>query len=192
MTSPEQLQDKQENRVETQESASNQLEKLNNKPESSIELSPRDIETQAERARLEALETAISVEAGGKEKNKPKDHTDPVKRGQINKKQRDESYSRTMKRVQSELPINSRLFSKVIHNKAIEKTSDILGNTIARPNAILSGAVFALISTLVTYAIAKKIGYLLSGSESIFAFTIGWIIGLVYDYFRVLITGNKS
>jgi len=192
MTSSEQLQDRQENKIESQESASKQIEKLNNKPESSIELSPRDIETQAEKARLEALETAISVEAGGKEKHHAKGHTGPTKRGQINKKQRNESYGRTMKRVQAELPINSRLFSKVIHNKVIEKTSDILGNTIARPNALLSGAVFALILTLVTYVIAKKIGYLLSGSESIIAFTIGWIIGLIYDYFHVLVTGNKS
>ena len=73
----------------------------------------------------------------------------------------------------------------------VEKASDTVGTTIARPNAILSGAVFAFIITLLTYTIAKKSGYVLSGFETIGSFILGWIIGIIYDYLRILITGKK-
>ena len=96
-----------------------------------------------------------------------------------------------MTRVQNELPIQNRLFSKIIHNKLIEKTSDIVGGTIARPNAMLSGSIVAFVLTLLIYTVSKMIGYRLSGFETITAFILGWIIGLVYDYLHVLVTGNK-
>ena len=111
--------------------------------------------------------------------------------GVISKKKRNESYKRTMTRVQNELPIQNRLFSKIIHNKLIEKTSDIVGGTIARPNAMLSGSIVAFVLTLLIYTVSKMIGYRLSGFETITAFILGWIIGLVYDYLHVLVTGNK-
>lgn len=192
MNNPEQLQNSQEYDVESQKSASEQLEKLKNSIENTVELSPKNTEAQTEKARLEALETAISVESGGKEKKKAKAHSAPSRLGSISKKQRNESYARTIKQVQNELPIGNRLFSKVIHNPVIEKTSDIIGNTIARPNAMLSGAVVAFVLTLLTYTIAKTIGYALSGFETIAAFIIGWILGIVYDYLLVLITGGKE
>lgn len=191
MNNPEQIQNNQENDVESLKSAGERLEKLISSVENTAELSPKSAETQTEKARVEALETAISVEAGGKEKKKAKAHSAPGRRGTINKKQRNESYVRTMKKVQNELPMGSRLFSKIIHNKVIEKTSDIIGSTIARPNAMLFGAFAAFVLTLLTYTVAKKIGYALSGFETITAFIIGWVLGIVYDYLQALITGKK-
>ena len=80
----------------------------------------------------------------------------------------------------------------MIHHKAVEQTSELLGSTIARPNAILAGAIGAFVITLAIYLIAKNFGYRLSGSESIAGFVVGWIIGLLFDYFRVMITGKRS
>lgn len=162
------------------------------KPEVSAELSPRDIESQAERVHLEALNTAKKTKSSSKKSKKSNNRSASSKRGTINKKQRNDSYKRTMTRVQSELPIATRAFSKIIHNKVIEKTSDIIAGTIARPNAMLSGSVVAFVLTLLTYTVSKTIGYKLSGFETIAAFIIGWIIGIIYDYFRVLATGKKS
>lgn len=189
---PEQFRPTTEKNVEAREIIDSQLEKIANKHESAAELSPREAEARAEKARHEALENAISVESGGKEKEKPKDNDAPHRRGPIDKKTRDKSYKQTIKRVQTELPPTSRAFSKIIHNKVIENTSEALANTVARPNAILSGAVAAFFLTLATYLVAKTLGYKLSGSETIVSFIIGWIIGLIYDYFRLLVTGKKS
>lgn len=90
------------------------------------------------------------------------------------------------------MPASQRAFSKFIHNPAVEKTSEAVGNTVARPNAILAGAVVAFFLVLLVYVVAKFYGYRLSGFETIGAFIIGWIIGILYDFFRVMITGKKS
>ena len=107
------------------------------------------------------------------------------------RKQQDESYKQTVIRAQKDMhPINL-IFSKFIHNQLIEKTSDFFEKTIARPNLILAGSIFSFTLTLIAYVIAKKYGYILSGFETILAFIIGWIVGLIYDYFLALFTGKK-
>lgn len=97
-----------------------------------------------------------------------------------------------MRETRAHMSVPARAFSTIIHNKVIEKTSDVVGSTVARPNAVLSGAVSAFILTLVIYLIARHYGYPLSGFESIGTFIIGWVLGLLFDYFRVMITGKKS
>lgn len=160
--------------------------------ENNIELSPRNIENRTEKARKEVSEIVSGAEKKSKESEKIQNSSSsPSRRGSISKKQKNESYKKTIKQVQKELPVGSRIFSKITHNSIVEKSSDIVGNTIARPNAMLSGAIAAFILTLITYTIAKKSGYALSGFETIGAFLIGWVVGIIYDYLRVLITGKK-
>lgn len=107
------------------------------------------------------------------------------------KKARNKAYTSIMKQTQAELPMASRAFSKAIHNPVIEKASEIAGNTIARPNAILYGSLFAFLFTLSIYLIARANGYPLSGSETIAGFIAGWVLGNLYDFFRIMITGKK-
>ena len=71
-----------------------------------------------------------------------------------------------MTEIQSEMSPASRTFSKVIHNPAVEKSSEVIGNTVARPNAILSGSAAAFILTAGIYLVAKHFGYSLSGTET--------------------------
>lgn len=155
------------------------------------ELSPESNETSSERARLEALENAVSVERSSRSKEKA-NAPPAARRGAINKRDLDANYKRTMQQVQSELSKPSRAFSKVIHTKAVEKTSDALESTVARPNAILAGAIMAFIFTLAIYLVAKNYGYRLSGFETIGGFILGWIVGLLFDYFKIMITGKRS
>ncbi len=145
-------------------------------------------------ARVEALKEAISVERGSAEKKGKESSGSPAKRrhGVVSKKEREASYKQHMTQVQAELKPAQRAFSKVIHNPVVEKASDAIGGTIARPNAILSGAVVAFFLVLGVYVIAKYYGYPLSGFESIGAFIVGWILGLLYDFFKVMITGKKA
>jgi hypothetical protein len=172
--------------------AAEQLEKLTNGLERTGEQHLENGEKSEKNARVEALKQAISVEAGGKEKhNDNRDSSPAARRGVISKKQKEASFKNTMKHVQNELPPTARAFSKVIHAKGVEQTSEVLGATIARPNAILAGAVCAFLLTLGLYVLAKNIGYKLSGFETIGAFIVGWVLGIVYDYLRVMITGKK-
>ena len=86
--------------------------------------------------------------------------------------------------MQSQLNAPSRAFSKVIHNPVVEKTSDVVGNTVARPNLVIAGALGA-IASVVVYIIAKTYGYELSGFETIGLFILGWAIGAIIEYVRV-------
>lgn len=151
-------------------------------------------EKDVEGARHEALEHATKVDHERKLQETAERQPSPAERrkdGPIRKSDRDASFNATMQEVQGQMSAPSRAFSKVIHNKAVEKVSDVAGSTVARPNAILSGAVFAFVITLGVYLIAKYYGYVLTGFETIGAFLVGWAIGIVYDFLKVMITGRK-
>lgn len=176
--------------VETN-AAEDQLERAGNKLSSS-ETIKESAETRAERAKSEALETAISVDKKSESEKEGSSRHKAVRRGALSKKELNGSYKRTMKRVQGEMSTPSKTFSQFIHNPLVEKTSEIVGSTVARPNAILSGSICAFILTLSVYLISKNVGYVMSGFETIASFAVGWIIGLGYDYMKLLITGKKS
>jgi hypothetical protein len=153
----------------------------------------RSLENNVETARAEALEKANSVEKTQDSKNeRPSSSPAERRNGPIGKAERKASFAATMDEVQSQMTTPSRAFSKVIHNKTVEQVSEATGNTIARPNALLSGAVFAFALTLAVYLVAKNIGYPLSGFESIGAFVLGWAIGLLYDFIKVMVTGRAA
>jgi len=184
----EKLTSSQDYNVESKNSAAEQLDKL--ALEKSLENNQENSTELVQEAKNEAIKAAISIEK--------KDQTEKMqykssssRRGPINKKQLDESYKKTLNQIQKELPANEKVFSKIIHSKALEKTSETLGSTIARPNSILAGAFCAFILTLILYVVAKTLGYRLSGSETIIAFVIGWLIGIIFDYLKIIITGKK-
>lgn len=137
----------------------------------------------------EALEIAPSTE----EVKHPHREQSPAerRRGPLTKKQLDEKFNETMGHVQTEMSSRERTFSKFIHTPVIERTSEFLGATIARPNALLAGSIGAFGLTLAIYLFAKSVGYPLSGFEPIAAFVLGWVIGLMYDYLRVMVTGKR-
>lgn len=189
--SPENLPIGAENTVEARQAAMERLEQLEKKAESTPERNHEQQERQAEKAKVEALEKAVSVEA--KNNSEKEGSSRSSKRSSnLSRKAKEASFKAHMKRVQNELPPASRTFSKVIHNKAVERVSDAVGATVARPNAILSGAIFAFVLVLAVYIVAKTLGYPLSGFETIGAFIVGWVIGIIYDYIKALITGHSS
>lgn len=177
-----------ENKAENNLIPPENLERLTDEIERNAEKSMENLEDRKEQARAETLKAIANLEKDSEKKEKP------IKIETINnisKKQKNDSFNLTMKRVQSEMPTTQRLFSKIIHNKTVEKTSEVIGNTVARPNSILSGSISAFLVTLLTYYVAKTIGYRLSGSETMVAFIAGWILGLIFDYLKLMFMGNK-
>lgn len=159
---------------------------LHEKLKENVEKSPENTDD----LKKEALEKALSKEKDEKQQLE----ASPAERrtqGPISKYEKEASFGATMKEVRSQMSAPSRTFSKVIHNKTVEKVSDGVGATIARPNAVLSGAIFAFVLTLGVYLLAKNLGYPLSGFETIAAFALGWALGIAYDFLKVMITGRK-
>lgn len=176
----------------TPEVSAEQYEKIGEHLENKAEKSIENAEKKAERAKVEALEQAISVERGSAEKKGKEYSTVPVaKRRGISNKERNASFSRHMDQIRTEMSPTEKTFSKFIHAKPVEKTSEVVGSTIARPNAMLAGSVTAFFAVLIVYVVAKNYGYALSGFETIGAFIVGWLLGILYDFFRIMITGKK-
>ena len=109
----------------------------------------------------------------------------------VSRQEKDHAFKSTMESVQQQLSPAERAFSKIIHNPVIESISNAASKTVARPNAILAGSITACIVVLAVYLIARQYGYALSGAETIFAFAFGWIVGIVYDFLKAMITGSK-
>jgi hypothetical protein len=114
----------------------------------------------------------------------------PIKRA--TKAQKKAEYKKTLNAIQKDMNPAERTFSKVIHNPVIEATSEVAGNTVARPAALLAGSLTALIMVSIVYVIAKHYGYALSGFEWIATFLLGWAVGLIIDWVRVEILGKKA
>jgi hypothetical protein len=190
MSSPEQLPSSAERSVEVSKQAGERLEQLKSNVENAVERGGESKERTIEKAQIEASELAFSKERGGAEKDRREPVRAPRRKGAISRKESDQSFKRHMNRAQEHMSAPSRAFSKVIHNKVIEQTSEVVGSTVARPDAILSGAVAAFILTLGVYMIAKTLGFALSGFETIAAFVFGWVLGIVYDYIKTLVTGK--
>lgn len=174
------------NREALADAGAERREQLRDQREKSVETSRENVNDVTK----EALEKAISHE---KQKEPQEQETSPAERRRQRPTRKAEaaSFSATMKEVQSQMSAPSKAFSKVIHNKAVEKVSEGIGSTIARPNAILSGAIAAFTLTLGIYLLAKNLGYPLSGFETIAAFLLGWALGIVYDFLKVMVTGRQ-
>lgn len=159
---------------------------IDKKAEVSAE-SKEEHEKNIEKARSEAEQEAIAGREAAPGEHKT--HDDGA--APLPHRNRKESYEHTMKNVQSEMSAPARAFSKVIHNPIVERTSEVVGATVARPDAILSGSVFACLLVLGLYVLARYNGFALSGFETIGAFVVGWAIGIVFDLLRAAITGKK-
>lgn len=143
----------------------------------------------AEAARHDAIHEATLNKEQGKERrsHQAERHNKSSHHG-ITEADRETSFDETMDHVRKELPRSTRWFSDFIHNPRIERTSELLGNTIARPSAILAGSLTAFLSILALYSYAKYAGFTLQGSETIVAFIAGWIVGLLFDVLKSLFT----
>lgn len=176
---------------EIERAAGERAAELQKSAENQVERSGENKAEAIEKARGDAHEALLGKERGGAEK---KTGGEPSGRSirKITKSDKDAAYQQTLKEIRSQMNAPSRTFSKLIHNRVVEQVSDIVSNTIARPNAIISGSTTALVLVSAVYLIAKQYGYPMSGFETIGAFIIGWLVGLIYDYAKVTISGGRS
>lgn len=177
----------QEKSKEIQETGAEVRKELHEQLEKRAEASH---EGDVEKSKQEALEAAAKLEKKTEKEVAPaeKRRDSPSQR----KAKAKASYKKTMKETQSQMNAPTRSFSKAIHNPVVEKTSEFIGATVARPNAILAGSSVAFLLSLGLYLFAKYYGYPLSGSEFMASFVLGWMVGLLFDYLRLMITGKKA
>lgn len=88
-------------------------------------------------------------------------------------------FSRAMTRVRKKLSRPSRAFSRVIHVSAIDKSSELVGKTIARPSGMLAGSVLAFVGTSILLWVTKFNGYEYNYLVVIMLFVGGMVVGTV-------------
>lgn len=180
--------------VERLEISENQIEQQQEKLHQKLEreIKPDNRAEKMKGARNE-LEQQFSREKKGNKSRQPS-QTAPAKKPikKASKQQKKTAYKKTLTTIQKQMNPTERTFSKVIHNPVVEKTSEVVGNTIARPAPLFAGSLSALILTALVYLISYHFGYLLSGFEWIATFIIGWTIGMIIDWVRVAILGKNA
>ncbi len=104
--------------------------------------------------------------------------THPISAG---KQLKEVSYQRALTRARKKLSAPSRSFSKVVHNKAVDAASEVVGNSVARPSSMLGGAFVAFVGTSILLWLTRRLGYEYNYLLVIILFVIGMVIGLAVE-----------
>lgn len=102
------------------------------------------------------------------------------------------NYTHTMQSLQRHLNPVSRTFSHVIHNTAVEKTSEALESTVMRPSVVTGALWSAAIVGLGFYLVARHYGYALSGSEMLVSLLVGGAIGGLMEAAARAVRGHRA
>jgi len=143
---------------------------------------PKSVEAEnlADRRReVESIRQSSPESAGLAEQLADDDQ--PEAETYITKADKNRAYNLSLKRVQRQLGAPGRSFSRLIHNPAVERVSETLEKTIARPSAVLGGSLFATVGLAIMLYAARRNGFALSGSELALFLAIGWLVGLLSE-----------
>lgn len=122
------------------------------------------------------------------EKETPKSHHPVI----VNKQLKDMAFSRAMTRTRKKLSPVSRGFSKVIHNSFVDQSSEYVGKTIARPQAMMWGALFAFIGSSALLWITRHYGYEYNYLAVILLFVGGAIAGSLLEGLLHVVRKRKN
>jgi hypothetical protein len=148
-----------------------------NAPEHSIEELATKIDTEAK----------SSTEYAQEEKNNETQHP-----ALVNMQLKDMAYSRALVRTRKHLSVPAKMFSRVIHSKILDKPSEAIGKTIARPSGMVGGAVFAFFGTSLLLWTTKKYGYEYNYLAATLLFIIGMIFGIVTESLLKLLKKRRQ
>jgi hypothetical protein len=154
--------------------AAERMEQLRHQPERSQEQSA---EQRAEAAR----EVIHRPEAKPEPEPAPAAEKSPQRSPRIPLINAELNYAHTLASVRRHLSPVSQQFSRAIHHPVVEKTSEVLEKTVARPS-VMNGALWtAVVVGGIFYFFAHTYGYPLSGSTFVFSLLAGAIIGLIAE-----------
>lgn len=163
----------------------NNLEKIRERAEKSHDNSPE----RTEHAKSKVESHAVSgKEYTVGENESSVNHTSHVYN---QKRLKADSFKKTMSSVRRKLPKSERTFSKVIHNKKVEKVSEIGAKTVARPSGILGGGLVALLGSIFAIYMANHYGFEYNFFVFIVLLVGGYLVGSVLEIIYFSLKRNK-
>jgi hypothetical protein len=150
-------------------------------------------EQHGSQAELEQIRAKLEHQAPLKQEKTHSENERPVHSHPviINKQLKDMAFSRSMTRTRKKLSKPSKAFSKVVHTEVIDKSSEFVGKTIARPSGMLVGAFIAFIGTSALLWITRYYGYAYNYLLVILLFVGGMVLGLAGEGLFRLLRKNK-
>jgi len=88
---------------------------------------------------------------------------------------------REIKNLQRQHSSYQRTLSKLIHQPAVSKVSEVGSKTVSRPSGLLGGGIVALAGSLGYYLLAKHIGFTYNYAIFFMLFVVGFAVGLLLE-----------
>lgn len=99
---------------------------------------------------------------------------------------------KTLKAIRQNLTPSERTFSKFIHSPVIYNVSELTSKTLARPYAILSGGIVAIIGSAGYLYYSKHLGYKYNYFVPLLLFAVGLVAGVIVELTYKNIARNKN
>ena len=109
----------------------------------------------------EALEQEVKQEAlRTEEARRPTAEAEPeVHSFATHAKLKDESYQKILTETRAQLPPSQQFLSKVFHQPAVEKVSDVASKTVARPVGVTWGAIASTVGVAIALFFSYRYGF---------------------------------
>lgn len=110
----------------------------------------------------------------------------------ITKQLKADAYKQMVKKAQSNLNVPQRAFSKLIHLKVVDTSSNAAAKTIARPSAFLGGSVGALVGSAVLLYFSRQNGFSYNYAAIFVLFVGGFFVGALVELIARLLFRKRS
>lgn len=176
------MSEKYTNKVEKNTELSSTSHEINSRVP---EINRHNVESENSTQKAELARKNIDIHAYQSEQIKEKglepDNTPQNEVKWAGKELVNQKYTHTLSSIRNRLKGPEKSFSKAIHQPAIERASEMLENTVARPSGLLFGGLFSFIGSLASYILARRLGGELKLSVFVVFFVGGFFIGLIVE-----------
>lgn len=129
-----------------------------------------------ERLHAQAKEQSVSAKETSTADKEPKPSTSGV-----HKELKAASYKQTLRHVQTKLKGSDKTLSRVVHQPAVEKLSNVGAKTIARPSGVLGGGFIALLGSSALLYMSKHYGFEYNFTVFFLLFIVGFMAGVILE-----------
>jgi hypothetical protein len=136
-----------------------------------------------ESGKVEALKQSVETQAiSGKEMTPAESNGDNAPNTTfVSRELKAMALQRSLNTVRRHENAPERVLSKVMHNKVVERVSEVAGATVARPSGILGGGLFAVLGSGTLLIIVKHYGYQYNYLAFVLLFVGGFALGLILE-----------
>jgi hypothetical protein len=106
----------------------------------------------------------------------------------VQKQLKADAYKKTIRKIQSQLPLPERVASRIIHQPVVDALSNVASKTVARPSGFFFGSLVALLGSSAFLYMAKNYGFTYNYAVLFMLFVGGFALGLILELlFRVVV-----